>query len=258
MMWLESLTLSLQFMLQLRWWWWFMPRLGLRLWPNGSVRPDAKPWANKDVFACFANAFGINTHQFQSQPKPTRSLSFSICPSPRLWNVLNLQSEAEVCLSDSLSIVYVSVCSSQSVCVSAPPYCVAACVPVYVAVCVRLVCFDDECVPFSLYCCCCHSSCLCKWSTFLSLLCCIAGALAFAYCARPTATEGKALATTEANFAIDSNRLRIEMENAPNYKSKLTSDPHIYVCNLFIYLQQTLSSQKLGVDRGYALSSSPQ
>lgn len=54
-------------MLQPRWWW-FMPRL--RLWPNGSVRPDAKPWANKDVFACFANASGINTHQFHPNPNP--------------------------------------------------------------------------------------------------------------------------------------------------------------------------------------------
>lgn len=106
-------------------------RLMLRLWPNGSVRPDAKPWANKDVFACFANASGINTHQFQPQPSPSLSLPLSTL----LWNVLNLQSEAEVCLSDSLSIVYVpvyahpsrSACSSLLCCCLCPCLCRCLC-----------------------------------------------------------------------------------------------------------------------------------
>lgn len=154
-----------------------MPRLRLRLrlglWPNGSVRPDAKPWANKDVFACFANASGINTHQFQ--PPAQSSLSLPLCGTCLICNQKRKFVSATACPLSMFQSMLIPVS------LPVPPYCV----PVCVSVCVRLVCFDDECVvPFFLYIlgCTCHSSCLCKWSTFLSLLDCIAGALAFAYC----------------------------------------------------------------------------
>lgn len=180
-------------------------------------------------------------HQYASiPPQPQPSFTAPLRSRRRLWNVLNLQSEAEVCHSDSLSIVYVPVCSSQidpvchvsmSLCLP-PSVCCAVCVPVYVAVCVRLVCFDDECVPLlsmlllSVVASRVVAVCQCKWSTFLSLLCCIAGALAFAYCACP-AGHGRKRDKGRETLPSIANRLRIEMENAPNYKSKLTSGPYL-------------------------------
>lgn len=178
-------------------------------------------------------------HQYASIP-PQPSFTAPLRSRRRLWNVLNLQSEAEVCHSDSLSIVYVPVCSSQidpvchvsmSLCLP-PSVCCAVCVPVYVAVCVRLVCFDDECVPLlsllllPVVAIRVVAVCQCKWSTFLSLLCCIAGALAFAYCACP-AGHGRKRDKGRETLPSIANRLRIEMENAPNYKSKLTSGPYL-------------------------------
>lgn len=158
-------------------------------------------------------------HQYASIPTPSPILSLP----PLLWNVLNLQSEAEVCLSDSLSIVYAPVYAhpSQSACPSLLCPCLCPCL------CQARLLWRWECVvPFFLYIlgCTCHSSCLCKWSTFLSLLDCIAGALAFAYSLGGGSREGSPAEKRWQKLSQTLPSIRIEKrENAPNYKSKLTS-----------------------------------
>lgn len=168
-------------------------------------------------------------HQYASIPTPSPVLSLHL--PPLLWNVLNLQSEAEVCLSDSLSIVYVPVYAhpSQSACPSL--LCPCLCLCLCPCLCQARLLWRWECVvPFFLYIlgCTCHSSCLCKWSTFLSLLDCIAGALAFAYCTPfPWGGEAEREARRKSvgkNWVKLCHRFAKEKrENAPNYKSKLTS-----------------------------------
>lgn len=212
-----------------------MPRL--RLWPNGSVRPDTKPWANKDVFACFANASGINTHQFHPNPNPLSQPPSALDDGFGTCLICNQKRKFVTATACPLSMFQSarprSTQSAMSPCLSVcPRLCCAVCVPVYVAVCVRLVCFDDECVPLlsmlllSVVASRVVAVCQCKWSTFLSLLCCIAGALAFAYCACP-AGHGRKRDKGRETLPSIANRLRIEMENAPNYKSKLTSGPYL-------------------------------
>lgn len=157
----------------------------------------------EDVFACFANACSINTHQFRP---PLSGFGPSRDRQTDAWNVLYLQSEAEVCLSlqreqqqkqqQQRGHAVHCLCLTVYVLVCAP----VVCEPFGVCLSVRLVFFDDECVLF------------CPIPVVVviifvvavngarsSMLCCIAGALAFAYFVRPAELVGGQL----ENFVID-------------------------------------------------------
>lgn len=167
---------------------------------------------------------------------PTPTLFHRPLSRRRLWNVLNLQSEAEVCHSDSLPIVSVPVCSSQidPVChVSmSVPVCPRLCVVLSVSLSMLLsvsgsFALTMSAFPFCLCCCC------CPLLPFELLL----------FASVSEARSSRSFAALQAHLHLHivlvppgkgretlpsiANRLRIEMENAPNYKSKLTSGPYL-------------------------------
>lgn len=153
------------------------------------------------------------------------SMSQSARPTPTQSACL----PPSVLLSVSLSML-LSVSGSFALTMSAFPF-------VYIVVVIRVV-----------------AVCLCKWTTFLSLLCCIAGALAFAYCACPAGHGGKG----SGNFAIDCepgahrNGKRAELQVKTHFWPIFMFVICLFTCSKLCRAGKPSHSLSLGVDRGCA------